>query len=139
MLSSLCPLDSKSLSSLNFFFGYTSNCNSPKPCSISCAASNPAATPAAVVKNKRNRYRKAYPGEAKGIVEEMRFVAMKLRNDNSSRRSGGGGSDSDGGGESDTWRPSMEGFVKYLVDSKLVFESLERIVDESTDVACEYH
>ncbi|ONK75680.1 uncharacterized protein A4U43_C03F19420 [Asparagus officinalis] len=32
----------------------------------------------------------------------------------------------------------MEGFVKYLVDSKLVFETLEKIVDESTDVAYTY-
>ncbi|KAK8677601.1 hypothetical protein V6N13_143129 [Hibiscus sabdariffa] len=32
----------------------------------------------------------------------------------------------------------MEGFLKYLVDSKLVFNTLERIVDESDDVAYAY-
>ncbi|KAK8579988.1 hypothetical protein V6N12_070281 [Hibiscus sabdariffa] len=43
-----------------------------------------------------------------------------------------------GGGEAETWSPSMEGFLKYLVDSKLVFNTLERIVDESDDVAYAY-
>lgn len=42
----------------------------------------------------------------------------------------------DNGGEGDTWQPSMEGFLKYLVDSKLVFSTIERIVDESEDVSC---
>lgn len=40
------------------------------------------------------------------------------------------------GGE--TWQPSMDGFVKYLVDSKLVFNFIERVVDESSDVSCEF-
>lgn len=110
------------------------------------------------------RYRKQYPGESKGITEEMRFVAMKLRNINgkklntnsnnsSSDDDDGDGenndnapvedntseSDADGdGGETETWRPSLEGFIKYLVDSKLVFDTVERIVDESNDVAYAY-
>ncbi|KAF8029561.1 hypothetical protein BT93_E2087 [Corymbia citriodora subsp. variegata] len=52
-----------------------------------------------------------------------------------------GGLSSDGGesGESgETWIPSMEGFVQYLVNSKLVFDTVERIVDESSDVAYAY-
>lgn len=36
-----------------------------------------------------------------------------------------------------TWQPNMEGFLKYLVDNKLVFDTVERIVDESSHVACE--
>ena len=36
------------------------------------------------------------------------------------------------------WKPSMEGFLNYLVDSKLVFNTVERIVDESSHVACEW-
>jgi len=36
------------------------------------------------------------------------------------------------------WMPSMEGFVRYLVDSKLVFDTIERVVAESTDVAYVY-
>lgn len=45
-------------------------------------------------------------------------------------------SDNDGDGGM-TWQPSMEGFLNYLVDSKLVFNTVERIVDESSHVACE--
>ncbi|KAJ8538052.1 hypothetical protein K7X08_014592 [Anisodus acutangulus] len=107
------------------------------------------------VKRKRRRYRKQYPGEKKGITEEMRFVAMKLRNSKGKKVSecddemkdsdgyeleqddeddiGGGG-----GGAEETWEPSMEGFIKYLVDSKLVFSTIERIVDESNDVSYAY-
>ncbi|KAL6995552.1 putative inactive heme oxygenase 2, chloroplastic, variant 2 [Sarracenia purpurea var. burkii] len=102
---------------------------------------------------KRRRYRKQYPGEKTGITEEMRFVAMRLRNvngkkiqtdesdedqddrtDDTSLDNGGGG----GGGRGKTWQPSMEGFLKYLVDSKLVFDTVERIVDESNDVSYAY-
>lgn len=36
----------------------------------------------------------------------------------------------------ETWKPSKEGFLKYLVDSKLVFDTIERIVDESENVSC---
>ncbi|KAK6792809.1 hypothetical protein RDI58_011890 [Solanum bulbocastanum] len=106
-------------------------------------------------KRKRRRYRKQYPGEKKGITEEMRFVAMKFRNSKGKKKSesddemkddgyesvssdeddvGGG---SRGGGEA-TWQPSIEGFLKYLVDSKLVFSTIERIVDESSDVSYAY-
>jgi len=88
------------------------------------------------VLKKRKRYRKEYPGERKGITEELRFVAMKLRNDKGSKSppSDQGKSNSGDG----SWEPSMEGFLKYLVDSKLVFETLERIVEDSSDVYCEF-
>lgn len=46
-------------------------------------------------------------------------------------------SDNDGDDGGVTWQPSMEGFLNYLVDSKLVFNTVERIVDESSHVACE--
>lgn len=106
------------------------------------------------VKKKRKRYRKQYPGESEGITEEMRFVAMRLRNVNGKKvtTSNSEGDDEGSGdnaetkeknegvgyGEAETWSPSMEGFLKYLVDSKLVFNTIERIVDESSDVACEF-
>ncbi|KAF5176402.1 Heme oxygenase-like, partial [Thalictrum thalictroides] len=95
-----------------------------------------AATSVAPLVKKRKRYRKLYPGESQGIVEEMRFVAMKLRNNKTNKKiteeeeEGGGGES-----EEETWQPSIEGFLNYLVDSKLVFETLERIVDESDDVS----
>lgn len=101
------------------------------------------------VLKKRKRYRKEYPGERKGITEEMRFVAMKLRNDQGSRFSGySASSDDDKSDDGDdtgatgkcdgTWEPTIEGFVKYLVDSKLVFEALERVVEDSNDVSYAY-
>ncbi|KAK4434454.1 putative inactive heme oxygenase 2, chloroplastic [Sesamum alatum] len=92
------------------------------------------------VKRQRRRYRKQYPGEKKGITEEMRFVAMKLRNSGKAKRKIilllMDNSDENNDGE--TWQPSMEGFLKYLVDSELVFSTVERIVDESTDVSYVY-
>lgn len=131
-----------------------SNSNSSLPTTATPSVGPP-------VMKKRKRYRKPYPGENKGITEEMRFVAMKLRNikgkhthktvksddddddscqdsenDSVSEKEEEGNGDGDGDG--DIWIPSMEGFVKYLVDSKLVFDTLERIVDKSDDVSCEF-
>lgn len=112
-------------------------------------------------KPKPRRYPKQYPGESVGVAEEMRFVAMRLRNrkrttikDKAGTADAGAGAsedeEDDGGGvkeehekeeegelEEGEWMPSMEGFVRYLVDSKLVFGAIERVVAESTDVACE--
>lgn len=105
------------------------------------------------VKRQRRRYRKQYPGEKNGITEEMRFVAMKLRNSGKVRsknnsavdgeseeeETGNEGAREDNSEENndrETWQPSMDGFLKYLVDSELVFSTVERIVDESTDVSC---
>ncbi|XP_031273531.1 probable inactive heme oxygenase 2, chloroplastic [Pistacia vera] len=122
---------------------------------ISTSTSTNTAPP--VIK-KRVRYRKQYPGESIGITEEMRFVAMKLRNLNgkkypsSSVNSGSDREDSQDSSNDDLkqekskeslddgeiWKPSMEGFVKFLVDSQLVFNTVERIVDESNDVAYAY-
>lgn len=79
---------------------------------------------------KRKRYRKLYPGETTGITEEMRFVAMRLRtNDTVSQQ--------EHQSHSDAWQASMEGFLSYLVDSHLIFATLQRIVDESDNVSCQ--
>ena len=79
----------------------------------------------------------------------MRFVAIRLRNikgkkytkdslneDKEKDNNLASDNDSDDGGV--MWKPSMEGFLNYLVDSKLVFNTVERIVDESSHVACEW-
>ncbi|XP_061350220.1 probable inactive heme oxygenase 2, chloroplastic [Gastrolobium bilobum] len=84
-----------------------------------------------LVPKKRMRYRKLYPGESTGITEEMRFVAMRLRNPNVPTTS-------QDEPDSDTWQPSMEGFLRYLVDSNLVFHTIERIVDQYDDVSYTY-
>ncbi|XP_062174124.1 probable inactive heme oxygenase 2, chloroplastic [Alnus glutinosa] len=124
--------------------------------SATASTSSPSSLPpenAPPVLRRRKRYRRQYPGESKGITEEMRFVAMRLRkadkssNDDDDQDSfseddkeeegnddvGGGG-----GGGGVTWQPIMDGFLKYLVDSKLVFNTVERIVDESSHVAYAY-
>ncbi|KMT19305.1 hypothetical protein BVRB_1g013110 [Beta vulgaris subsp. vulgaris] len=92
------------------------------------------------VLKKRKRYRKEYPGETRGITEEMRFVAMKLRNSKGSSKFGADFrvSDEEKSNGNDGWEPSMEGFLKYLVDSKLVFETIERVVEDSNDVSYAY-
>ncbi|GJN40711.1 hypothetical protein PR202_gn00004 [Eleusine coracana subsp. coracana] len=125
-----------------------------------------AETPPEATKSKPRRYPKQYPGEAVGVAEEMRFVAMRLRNPKRTTikdKSGEETEAEDAGADGETsededddvnkeheeeeeegdvqageWMPSMEGFVKYLVDSKLVFDTIERIVAESTDVAYVY-
>ncbi|KAG8491648.1 hypothetical protein CXB51_014997 [Gossypium anomalum] len=74
--------------------------------------------------------RKRYPGEAKGFVEEMRFVAMKLHTKEQAKE-----------GEKEVkqpeerpvqrWEPSVDGYSKFLVDSKLVYDTLEGIIDKA--------
>lgn len=95
------------------------------------------------------------PGESKGITEEMRFIAMKLRekkpkvkNQKSNVDHGGiDASDDDNadseveGGVNDDdvdWIPDLDGFLKYLVESRFVFSTVERLVDESQDVSCKF-
>ncbi|CAN4096534.1 unnamed protein product [Withania somnifera] len=67
---------------------------------------------------------KRYPGEAKGFVEEMRFVAMKLHTKDQAKE----GEKEPEGQPMAKWEPSVEGYLKFLVDSKLVFDTLEKIV-----------
>lgn len=85
---------------------------------ISATASSAAETP----------QKKRYPGEAKGFVEEMRFVAMKLHTRDQAK---------EGEKEPDTqplatWEPTVEGYLRFLIDSKLVYDTLETIVEEAT-------
>ncbi|KAG6741035.1 hypothetical protein POTOM_056519 [Populus tomentosa] len=75
--------------------------------------------------------KKRYPGEAKGFVEEMRFVAMKLHTREQAKE-----------GEKEVkekeeeavrkWEPSIDGYLKFLVDSKLVYDTLEEIVEKAS-------
>lgn len=80
--------------------------------------------------------RKKYPGEAKGFVEEMRFVAMKLHTREQAKE-----------GEKQAkqpeekpvakWEPTVEGYLRFLVDSKLVYDTLENIVEKASVPYCE--
>ncbi|KAL0427039.1 UNVERIFIED_CONTAM: Heme oxygenase 1, chloroplastic [Sesamum latifolium] len=71
--------------------------------------------------------KKRYPGEAKGFVEEMRFVAMKLHTRDQAKE----GEKEPQGQPMARWEPSIEGYLKFLVDSKLVYDTLERIVEKA--------
>ncbi|CAL5048539.1 unnamed protein product [Urochloa decumbens] len=64
---------------------------------------------------------------SKPFVEEMRAVAMKLHTKDQARE-----------GEKEPqappvakWEPSVEGYLRFLVDSRLVFKTLEDIVDRA--------
>jgi hypothetical protein len=75
-----------------------------------------------------------YPGEKKGFVEEMRFVAMKLHTKDQSK---------EGEKEADVqpvgqWKPSIPGYIKFLVDSKKVYDTLETIVEKASHPSCEF-
>lgn len=81
--------------------------------------------------------KKRYPGESKGFVEEMRFVAMRLHTKEQAKE-----------GEKETkapeerpvakWEPTVEGYLRFLVDSKLVYDTLEEIISQSTFPTCEF-
>uniref|UniRef100_A0A0D9WRV5 heme oxygenase (biliverdin-producing) n=1 Tax=Leersia perrieri TaxID=77586 RepID=A0A0D9WRV5_9ORYZ len=65
--------------------------------------------------------------EGKPFVEEMRAVAMRLHTKDQAKE-----------GEKEPqappvarWEPSVEGYLRFLVDSRLVFETLEAIVDRA--------
>uniref|UniRef100_J3MFK5 heme oxygenase (biliverdin-producing) n=2 Tax=Oryza brachyantha TaxID=4533 RepID=J3MFK5_ORYBR len=65
--------------------------------------------------------------EGKPFVEEMRAVAMRLHTKDQAK---------EGEKESQAppvakWEPSVDGYLRFLVDSKLVFETLEAIVDRA--------
>ncbi|KAL9270514.1 putative inactive heme oxygenase 2, chloroplastic [Drosera capensis] len=111
----------------------------PKP--LSCTTTTPtpitespeSSSPPTKTK-KKVRYRKPYPGETKGITEELRFVAMRLRHERDKVKQKEGGEE----GEGEEWEPTAKGLLKYLVDSKVVFETVEGVVEESEDVALAY-
>ncbi|CAN6455111.1 unnamed protein product [Victoria cruziana] len=71
--------------------------------------------------------KKRYPGEAKGFVEEMRFVAMKLHTPDQAKE----GEKVSEEKPMAKWQPTIEGYLKFLVDSKVVYDTLEKIVQTS--------
>lgn len=73
-----------------------------------------------------------YPGESKGFVEEMRFVAMKLHTKDQAK---------EGEKQADVqpvakWEPTITGYIRFLVDSKKVYDTLESIVAKATHPSC---
>lgn len=78
--------------------------------------------------------KKRYPGEAKGFVEEMRFVAMKLHTKDQAKE----GEKEPEGKPVAKWQPTIEGYLKFLVDSKLVYDTLETIMQKAPFPECEF-
>ncbi|KAJ8459849.1 hypothetical protein OPV22_032775 [Ensete ventricosum] len=67
------------------------------------------------------------PGRAGGFVDEMRAVAMKLHTRDQAK---------EGEKEPDSppvskWAPSIDGYLRFLVDNKLVYDTLETIVQKA--------
>lgn len=83
------------------------------------------------------KLRKRYPGESKGFVEEMRFVAMRLHTKDQAKE-GEKESKSPEEGPVAKWEPTVKGYLQFLVDSKLVYDTLEGIIDESNLPICEF-
>lgn len=81
--------------------------------------------------------KKRYPAELKGFVEEMRSVAMKMHPRTQSKE---GKRESIAPQDSPvaTWEFTVEGYLKFLVENKLVFDTLEGIIHESTVPTCEF-
>eukprot|EP00244_Chara_vulgaris_P014249 TRINITY_DN881_c0_g1_i10.p1 TRINITY_DN881_c0_g1~~TRINITY_DN881_c0_g1_i10.p1 ORF type:complete len:409 (-),score=77.82 TRINITY_DN881_c0_g1_i10:400-1626(-) len=64
------------------------------------------------------------PGERKGFVEEMRIRAMKLHTRDQAKE-----------GEKDSqakplaqWKPTIKGYIQFLVDSKALHDTMESII-----------
>ncbi|MCL7028072.1 hypothetical protein MKW94_008078 [Papaver nudicaule] len=73
------------------------------------------------------KQKKRYPGEGKGFVEEMRFVAMKLHTKDQAKE----GEKEPQGQPLGRWEPTVQGYIQFLVDSKCVYDTLESIVDKA--------
>lgn len=67
----------------------------------------------------------------KGFVEEMRSVAMKLHTKEQAPKEGEKVAKGPEERSPAKWDPTVEGYLKFLVDSKLVYDTLERIVDQA--------
>ena len=75
--------------------------------------------------------------EAKGFVEEMRSMAMRLHTKEQAPKEGQKEVEAPEQRHVAKWDPSVEGYLSFLVDSKLVYDPLEGIIN---DVAfpCKY-
>ncbi|XP_028801280.1 heme oxygenase 1, chloroplastic-like [Neltuma alba] len=68
-----------------------------------------------------------HSGESKGFVEEMRFASMKLHTKEQSKEGEKRASQPEEGSVV-KWEPTIEGYLRFLVDSKVVYDTLEKIV-----------
>ncbi|KAK9828681.1 hypothetical protein WJX72_001504 [[Myrmecia] bisecta] len=71
---------------------------------------------------------KPKPGEKKGFVEEMRFVAMRLHTKDQAPKEGG---QKPAEVPFQKWQPTREGYLRFLAESKAVYDTLEQIVADA--------
>ncbi|XP_020576956.1 heme oxygenase 1, chloroplastic-like [Phalaenopsis equestris] len=71
--------------------------------------------------------KRRYGEEAKGFVEEMRAVAMRLHTRDQAKE----GEREPEGNPVARWEPTVEGYLRFLVDSKLVYDTLDSIIAEA--------
>ncbi|KAM0933309.1 putative Heme oxygenase (biliverdin-producing) [Dioscorea sansibarensis] len=67
------------------------------------------------------------PQKAKGFVDEMRAVAMRLHTRDQAKE----GQKEPQGQPVAKWEPTIEGYLKFLVDSKLVYDTLDSILSKA--------
>jgi len=67
----------------------------------------------------------------KGFLGELRSYAMKLHTREQAPREGEASADK--AKPMKEWAPTREGYLQYLVDSKVVYDCLESIVEENTE------
>ena len=73
-------------------------------------------------------------GENKGFVEEMRFVAMKLHTREQAPKEGKKKAEKVPEQKPMAqWQPTKEGYLKFLVESKAVYDAMEAIVASNAD------
>mmetsp|Transcript_42189 Transcript_42189/g.70410 ORF Transcript_42189/g.70410 Transcript_42189/m.70410 type:complete len:294 (-) Transcript_42189:312-1193(-) len=69
------------------------------------------------------------PGEKKGFVEEMRFVAMKLHTREQAPKEGEAKAAPEMSMQQ--MQPTREGYLKYLVESQVLYGAMEKIMKEA--------
>jgi len=68
------------------------------------------------------------PGQRKGFVEEMRFVAMRLHTKDQAPKEGGQEAAPQ---PFQKWQPTREGYLQFLAESRLLFQTLEDIMAQA--------
>ncbi|KAJ0960335.1 hypothetical protein J5N97_001853 [Dioscorea zingiberensis] len=67
------------------------------------------------------------PQKATGFVDEMRAVAMRLHTRDQARE----GQKEPQGQPVTKWEPAIQGYLRFLVDSKLVYDTLDSIIQNA--------
>lgn len=75
------------------------------------------------------------PGEKKGFVEEMRFVAMKLHTKEQAPKEGEAKVSEEQQKSMMDWKPTREGYLQFLAESCVMYEALEGIMADAADAS----